>query len=96
MSGGGRVPLSPTEWSYESTGLTYAEWLQNKSPQVRAGGWTHATRDQVLVDTPSEKRVLDQLGNEVRQYGPDRQDVRINAPHIRVASTTTEERHASR
>jgi hypothetical protein len=76
--------------------MTYAEWLQNKSPQVRAGGWTNATRDQVLVDTPSEKRVLDQLGNEVRQYGPDRQDVTINAPHIRVASTTTEERHASR
>lgn len=71
----------------------YGEWLKSKGVQTRAGGWTNATRDQVLVDTPSEKRVLDQLGNEVRQYGRDQQDVTINAPHIRVASTTREERH---
>jgi hypothetical protein len=102
LLGGGRVPLSPTEWSYESTGLTYAEWLQNKSPQVRAGGWTHATHDQVLVDTPSEKRVLDQLGNEVRQYGPDRQDVTIKnletvravipAPALKKETTDVQQR----
>ncbi|MFI7448101.1 hypothetical protein ACIBQX_11435 [Nonomuraea sp. NPDC049714] len=55
----------------------YGEWLKSKGVQTRAGGWTNATRDQVLVDTPSEKRVLDQLGNEVRQYGSDRQDVTI-------------------
>jgi hypothetical protein len=74
------LALSPSSWSFEETGMTYAEWLQNKSPQTRAGGWTHATRDQVLVDTPSEKRVLDQLGNEVRQYGADQQDVTIKNP----------------
>lgn len=56
---------------------SYGEWLRSKNIQTRAGGWTHATRDQVLVDTPSEKRVLDQLGNEVRQYGRDQQDVTI-------------------
>lgn len=59
---------------------SYGAWLRSKGIQARAGGWTHATRDQVLVDTPSEKRVLDQLGNEVRQYGQDQQDVTINRP----------------
>lgn len=58
----------------------YGEWLRSKGVQTRAGGWTNATRDQVLVDTPSEKRVLDQLGNEVRQYGRDQQDVTIKNP----------------
>jgi len=72
---------------------SYGAWLRGKNLQTRAGGWTNATKDQVLVDTPSEKRVLDQLGNEVRQYGQDQQDVTINAPHVRVASITTEERH---
>ena len=72
---------------------SYGRWLREKGVQARAGGWTNATRDQVLVDTPSEKRVLDQLGNEVRQYGRDQQDVTINAPHIRVAATTKEERN---
>lgn len=59
---------------------SYGKWLREKAVQTRAGGWTNATKDQVLVDTPSEKRVLDQLGNEVRQYGRDQQDVTINSP----------------
>lgn len=71
----------------------YGQWLREKGVHTRAGGWTHATRDQVLVDTKDEKRVRDQLGNEVRQYGRDQQDVTINAPHIRVAATTKEERN---
>jgi hypothetical protein len=62
--------------------LTYAEWLRDKSPQIRPTGWTHATHDQVLdgydADGKRTKTVLDQLGNEVHQYGKDQQDVRIN------------------
>lgn len=60
-----------------SSGITFGEYCRSKNIQTRAGGWTNATRDQVLVDTPSEKRVLDQLGNEVRQYGSDQQDVTV-------------------
>lgn len=90
------MPLSPSEWSYESTGLTYAEWLQAKSPQTRTQGWTHATHDQareyVGKDGRRVKRTTDQLGNEVVQHGRDQQSVRIKAPLIRVATTTTEER----
>lgn len=56
---------------------SYGEWLRSKNIQTRPSGWSNATRDQVLVDTPSEKRVLDQLGNEVRQYGSDQQDVTV-------------------
>lgn len=96
MSGGGRVPLSPTEWTYESTGLTYAEWLRDKSPQTRPQGFTNATRD-VVTEGHDEygrrfKSTRDQLGNDVVQHGSDQQSVKINAPLIRVASTTTEER----
>ena len=90
------MPLSPTEWSYESTGMTYAEWLKAKSPQTRPQGWTHATHDQTREgrDRAGQrfKAVTDQLGNEVVQHGQDQQSVKINAPLVRVAQTTTEER----
>lgn len=89
------MPLTPSEWTPD-TGMTYAEWLQSKSPQVRAGGWTHATHDQtregVGKDGRRFKATTDQLGNDVIEHGRDQQSVRINAPLIRVASTTTEER----
>lgn len=90
MSGGGRVPLSPSEWSRESTGMSYADWLKGKSVQARAGGWTHATHDQVLVDTPREKRVMDQLGNEVIQHGRDQQSVHIKSPQTIFATIPKE------
>ena len=38
------------------------------------------------------KAVKDQLGNVVTQRAGDRQDVTINAPHITVRASTTEER----
>ena len=78
------MPLSPTEWSYESTGMTYAEWLKAKSPQVRAGGWTHATRDQTREGRDRSgqryKATTDQLGNRVVQHGDDQQSVHIKSP----------------
>lgn len=69
----------------------YGAWLRDKGVHTRAGGWTHATRDQVLVDTPYEKRVLDQLGNEVRQYGRDQQDVHIKGPQTIASSIPLKE-----
>lgn len=73
------MSLEPTAWSYESTGLTYAEWLQAKSPQARPRGWTHATHDQrreyVGKDGHRVKDVTDQLGNRVVQHGTDSQSV---------------------
>ncbi|MFC4006616.1 hypothetical protein ACFOY2_05250 [Nonomuraea purpurea] len=69
---------------------SYGAWLRSKNLQTRAGGWTNATHDQVLTDTKHEKRVLDQLGNEVRQYGRDQQDVTINSPQTVVATIQKE------
>jgi hypothetical protein len=59
--------------------MTYAEWLQSKSPQTRPQGWTHATHDQpreyVGKDGRRVKDVTDQLGNRVIQHGNDQQSV---------------------
>jgi hypothetical protein len=78
------VPLEPTAWSYESTGLTYAEWLQAKSPQTRPQGWTHATHDQareyVGKDGRRVKDTTDQLGNRVVEHGNLQQSVHIKSP----------------
>lgn len=77
------MALSPTLWDPEC-GLTYAEWLRDKSPQVRPSGWTNATRDVVTegVDSAGQrfKVTRDQLGNDVKQFGSDGQSVRINQP----------------
>lgn len=89
------MALSPTAWTPD-TGMTYAEWLRDKSPQARPQGWTHATRDQVREgigkDGRRYKATTDQLGNDTVQHGRDQQSVKINAPLVRVATTTTEER----
>ncbi|MFN2636880.1 MAG: hypothetical protein ABR585_07640 [Gemmatimonadaceae bacterium] len=89
------LALTPTSWTPE-TGLTYAEWLRDKAPQVRPDGWTHATHDTVREgygrDGRRFKATTDQLGNDVVQHGRDQQSVKINAPLVRVATTTTEER----
>lgn len=89
------MALTPTSWTPD-TGLTYAEWLRDKSPQTRPQGWTNATRDVVREgygkDGRRFKKVRDQLGNDVVQHGQDQQSVKINAPLVRVATTTTEER----
>jgi hypothetical protein len=73
------LALSPTSWSFEETGMTYAEWLQAKSPQTRPQGWTHATHDKpreyVGKDGRRVKDVTDQLGNRVIQHGDDQQSV---------------------
>lgn len=83
------MPLSPTAWSYEETGLTYAEWLSDKSPQTRPQGWTHATRDQtaeyVGKDGHRVKDTTDQLGNRVVQHGQDQQSVHIKSPETVIA-----------
>ena len=54
------------------------------------------TRDQVHEghdkDGKRYKAVRDELGNVVTQRAGDRQDVTINAPHIAVKASTTEER----
>lgn len=80
-----------------ASGQTFGQYCRDKHLQTRAGGWTNATRDVVTegVDKRGQrfKSTRDQLGNDVVQHGSDQQSVRINAPHIRVASTTTEERH---
>jgi len=72
------MALTPTSWSPD-TGMTYAEWLRDKSPQTRPQGWSHATRDQrreyVGKDGHRVKDVTDQLGNRVIQHGTDQQSV---------------------
>ncbi|MEV0830866.1 MULTISPECIES: hypothetical protein [Streptosporangiaceae] len=89
------MALSPTAWTPE-TGLSYAEWLKAKAPQTRPQGWTNATHDQVREgigkDGRRYKATTDQLGNDTVQHGHDQQSVKINAPLVRVATTTTEER----
>ncbi|GHE47256.1 hypothetical protein GCM10017673_56370 [Streptosporangium violaceochromogenes] len=60
--------------------MTYAEWLRWKSvaPMQR----THATQDQVLIDTPTQRTVRDQLGHDVTERTDERgrqhRDVTIN------------------
>ena len=57
----------------------YGEWLKNKGVHTRAGGWTHATRDQIREyvgkDGRRVKDTTDQLGNRVVQHGADSQSV---------------------
>ncbi|MEV0382394.1 hypothetical protein [Nonomuraea sp. NPDC050643] len=99
------MPLSPSEWSYESTGMSYADWLKNKGVHTRAGGWTHHTRDQhreyVGKDGRRVKDTTDQLGNRVIQHGRDQQSVvarpqtvtaQIPASAIKRESTDVRER----
>ena len=89
------MALSPTRWSFESTGLTYAEWLRDKSPQTRPQGWTHATHDQaaeyVGKDGRRVKDVTDQLGNRVIQHGRDQQSVHIKSPETIFATIPMKE-----
>ncbi|MFC4006648.1 hypothetical protein ACFOY2_05410 [Nonomuraea purpurea] len=67
-------------------GLTYGERLRRKAIQVRAGGWSWNTRDQVTewrtADGGHFKKVTDQAGHETTQEttpdGRERQHVRIN------------------
>jgi hypothetical protein len=53
-----------------------------RTVEVIPAGRTWATRDEVLVDTPRKKAVLDQLGNVVTERTDERggyhRDVRIN------------------
>lgn|GEM_PF-3888204 len=90
------MPLSPTEWTYESTGLTYAEWLRDKSPQIRPDGWTNATHDLVdegvsKKDGRPFKRTTDQLGNDVIEHGCDQQSVHIKSPEAIFATIPMKE-----
>lgn len=89
------MALTPTAWTPE-TGLTYAEWLRNKAPQVRPAGWTNATHDVVREGVGKDgrrfKATTDQLGNDVIEHGQLQQSVNIRAPLLRAAITTTEER----
>lgn len=77
------MALSPTLWD-PSCGLTYAEWLKDKSPQTRPSGWTHHTKDQtreyVGKDGHRVKDTTDQLGNRVVQHGHGQQSVEIRRP----------------
>lgn len=60
--------------------MTYAEWQQWKG--VGAMQRTHATQDQVLIDTPTQRTVRDQLGHDVTERTDERgrqhRDVTIN------------------
>ena len=77
---------------------SYGRWLREKGVQTRAGGWTHATRDQhreyVGKDGKRVKDTTDQLGNHVIQHGRDQQSV-IATPqtvtaHIPASALTRE------
>jgi hypothetical protein len=87
------MPLSPTEWTPD-TGMSYAEWLQSKGTQTRAGGWTHATKDQIREGRDSQgrrfKATTDQLGNDVIQHGRDQQSVHIKSPETIFATIPKE------
>lgn len=75
---------------------TYGEWLRSKGIQVRPGGWTWRTRDQVSEyrgkDGHPVKDTVDQLGNRVIQHGRDQQSVQIRAPHVRAIRRVEEVR----
>lgn len=75
-------------WDPES-GQTFGEHLRGGAPlgegrtaDVITGERTWATRDQVLVDTPTRRTVRDQLGHEVTERtdsrGQQHRDVHIN------------------
>lgn len=68
-------------WDPES-GQTFGEYVRSKRPQVRPSGWTWATRDQVVEDSPTRKTVRDQAGHDVTERTDERgrqhRDVRIN------------------
>lgn len=73
-----------------NSGQSFGEYLRGGQPrgdrartvEVIEGGRTWATRDQVLVDTPTRRAVRDQLGHvitmETAPNGRERQHVRIN------------------
>lgn len=71
-------------WDPES-GQTFGEYMRGddgRGPNVVVGERTFLTGDQVLEDTPTRRRVRDQLGNEVTERtgadGGYHRDVRIN------------------
>jgi hypothetical protein len=72
-------------WDPDS-GQTFGEYVLSKVVQVRPGGWTLTTRDQVTEGrNPAGERfktVTDQLGNQVTERtdakGRQRKDVHIN------------------
>ncbi|MFD0883566.1 hypothetical protein ACFQ08_03195 [Streptosporangium algeriense] len=76
-------------WDPES-GESFGAYLRGGAPlgakartvEVVEGGRTWATRDQVLVDTPTRRAVQDQLGHVVTEHTDDRggyhRSVRIN------------------
>ncbi|MFF3443625.1 hypothetical protein [Streptosporangium sp. NPDC002721] len=77
------MALTPTSWD-PACGLTYAEWLRDKSVQARPDGWTHATHDQKRVyRSDKDGRLVevktDQLGNDTIRHGADQQSVRIRS-----------------
>ncbi|OLT13029.1 hypothetical protein BJF79_03780 [Actinomadura sp. CNU-125] len=55
----------------------------------RSGDRVHEGRDD---NGDRYKATTDELGNTVTERAGDRQDVTINAPHLRQVSTTLEER----
>src|SRR5690606_17456725 len=79
IGGGVAVPWDP------DSGQTFGEYVRSKGVQVRPGGWTWTTRDQVTEGrNPAGERfktVTDQLGNEVTERtdakGRQRKDVNI-------------------
>lgn len=72
-------PESGTFGAYMRGGEPLGE---GRSVDVVTGERTSATRDQVLVDTPRRKTVMDQLGHVVTERtdarGGYHRDVRIN------------------
>jgi len=79
---------------------TYGAYLRGKNLQVRPGGWTWATRDQVREyrgkDGRLVKDVTDQLGNRVVQHGRDQQSViaRPQTVKAQIPVPTTRSRDA--
>lgn len=69
------------------------EWLEKmRSIGVvsrRSGDRVHEGRDD---NGNRYKTVTDELGNTVTERPGDRQDVTINAPHVTVRTSTSEER----
>ncbi|MEU7741974.1 hypothetical protein [Nonomuraea sp. NPDC049158] len=62
--------------------ISYGEKLRRKNLQVRTGGWSWRTRDQVLADSSTSRTVRDQAGNDVTErtdeHGGYHRDVTIN------------------
>ena len=74
---------------------TAADLARLRSVQVRPGGWTWRTKDQVREHRDDRGRwvkvITDQLGNRVRLRW-EGQDVKIMLPHLSVRGTVREER----